>query len=72
MTVFSQLGLNHSCFISDTDYEFVREGDRGVRKADLKPSEGGGKIIGTIAITVKDDPDMRDPPGNIITFSRTW
>jgi hypothetical protein len=48
---------------TDTDYEIVREGDRGVRKSDLKPMDGCGKIIGTAAICVKDDPDMRDPPG---------
>ena len=47
----------------DTDYEVIREGDRGVRKSDLRPCEGGGKIIGTIAVCVKEDPDMRDPPG---------
>ncbi len=49
----------------DTDYEIIREGDRGVRKSDLRPSEGGGKIIGTIAVCVKEDPDMRDPPGKL-------
>ena len=48
---------------TDTDYEIIREGDRGVRKSDLKPMDGCGKIIGTAAICVKDDPDMRDPPG---------
>ena len=49
--------------ITDTDYEIIREGDRGVRKSELKAKEGCGKIIGTVAICVKDDPDMRDPPG---------
>jgi hypothetical protein len=50
-------------FASETDYEIVREGDRGLRKADLKPKDGCGKIIGTVAVCVKDDPDMKEPPG---------
>ncbi len=57
------LDKNFVLLRSDTDYEVIREGDRGVRKSDLRPSEGGGKIIGTIAVCVKEDPDMRDPPG---------
>lgn len=50
----------------DTDYEFIREGDAVARKSDLS----GGKIIGTIAICIKDDPDMKDPPGSVAWLRR--
>lgn len=58
---------NENQSLLDTDYEVVREADRGVRKSDLKPKDGCGKIIGTVAVCVKDDPDMKDPPGSFLS-----
>ncbi len=37
---------------------------------DLLSAAGSGRLVGTVAVTVKKDPDMREPPGSVAWLRR--